>query len=160
VPIYRVNFGIQLRISHFRALWHLFWLCSLFQQALTKRNHKKDQIRIAIAQDPAFNFYYADNLDLLKDMGAELIPWSPIKDKSIPEDIHGLYFGGGFPEVFARHLTENLSARASVKAATLSSSCFLFTPAFWRTTPASREVFRLLLEPTCEILFWHHSSLN
>ena len=50
-------------------------------------------------------------------MGAELIPWSPIKDKSIPEDIHGLYFGGGFPEVFARQLTENLSARASVKAA-------------------------------------------
>jgi cobyrinic acid a,c-diamide synthase len=86
-------------------------------ETLTKRNHKKDQIRIAIAQDPAFNFYYADNLDLLKDMGAELIPWSPIKDKSIPEDIHGLYFGGGFPEVFARQLTENQSSRASVKAA-------------------------------------------
>ncbi|MFZ4729787.1 MAG: cobyrinate a,c-diamide synthase [Pseudanabaena sp.] len=71
-------------------------------------------IRIAIAQDRAFSFYYADNLDLFREMGAELIPWSPISDRTLPENIQGLYFGGGFPEVFANELSENKTARESV----------------------------------------------
>ncbi len=71
-------------------------------------------IRIAIAQDRAFSFYYADNLDLFREMGAELIPWSPISDHTLPENIQGLYFGGGFPEVFASELAENKTARESV----------------------------------------------
>ncbi len=79
-------------------------------------NRTNEKIRIAIAQDAAFNFYYADNLDILQDMGAKLIPWSPIKDQRLPEGIQGLYFGGGFPEVFAKELAANQSARASVKA--------------------------------------------
>ena len=74
-------------------------------------------LRIAIAQDRAFSFYYADNLDLFTEMGAELVPWSPISDNKLPENIHGLYFGGGFPEVFAAELTENKSARESVQTA-------------------------------------------
>jgi cobyrinic acid a,c-diamide synthase len=74
-------------------------------------------LRIAIAQDRAFSFYYADNLDLFAEMGAELVPWSPISDSKLPENIHGLYFGGGFPEVFAAELAENKSARESVQAA-------------------------------------------
>jgi cobyrinic acid a,c-diamide synthase len=74
-------------------------------------------LRIAIAKDRAFSFYYADNLDLFAEMGAELVPWSPISDRQLPENIHGLYFGGGFPEVFAAELAENKSARASVQAA-------------------------------------------
>jgi len=77
---------------------------------------KMDKVRIAIAQDSAFNFYYADNLDLLRSMGAELIPWSPIKDGMLPKDIQGLYFGGGFPEVFAAELAENQSMKDSIKA--------------------------------------------
>jgi len=71
-------------------------------------------LRIAIAQDRAFSFYYADNLDLFREMGAELIPWSPISDRALPENIQGLYFGGGFPEVFASELAENKTARESV----------------------------------------------
>ncbi|ELS33410.1 MULTISPECIES: cobyrinate a,c-diamide synthase [Pseudanabaena] len=71
-------------------------------------------LRIAIAQDKAFSFYYADNLDLFREMGAELVPWSPISDRTLPENIQGLYFGGGFPEVFAAELTENKTARESV----------------------------------------------
>ena len=68
-------------------------------------------------QDAAFNFYYADNLDLLRAAGADLIEWSPLNDEKLPSDIHGLYFGGGFPEVFGETLAANQSARQSVRAA-------------------------------------------
>jgi cobyrinic acid a,c-diamide synthase len=64
-------------------------------------------VRLAVARDRAFNFYYADNLDRLEQLGAELIPWSPIADRQLPSNIHGIYFGGGFPEVFAEELTAN-----------------------------------------------------
>jgi cobyrinic acid a,c-diamide synthase len=74
-------------------------------------------LRVAIAQDKAFSFYYADNLDLLENLGAELVPWSPLGDRTLPENIQGLYFGGGFPEVFAAQLADNRPARQAVKSA-------------------------------------------
>ncbi|MEO1431842.1 MAG: cobyrinate a,c-diamide synthase [Cyanobacteria bacterium J06632_19] len=76
--------------------------------------------KIAVAYDKAFNFYYQDNLDLLQDLGAELAFWSPLEDTELPKNIQGMYFGGGFPEVFAKELAENSSARDSVKAAIVS----------------------------------------
>ncbi|MBW4513711.1 MAG: cobyrinate a,c-diamide synthase [Timaviella obliquedivisa GSE-PSE-MK23-08B] len=77
----------------------------------------KSKIRLAIAQDSAFNFYYADNLEMLEHLGAELLTWSPLTDSHLPKGTQGLYFGGGFPEVFAAELVENQSARLAVKAA-------------------------------------------
>lgn len=87
------------------------------QQEQSKIQCLKSKIRLAIAQDEAFSFYYADNLDLLQHLGAELVSWSPMRDRTLPEKVQGLYFGGGFPEVFALALTENLPARQSVQGA-------------------------------------------
>ena len=73
----------------------------------TKRITTDKSLRIAIASDRAFNFYYQDNLDILRQLGAELVFWSPLSDLSIPSEVAGFYFGGGFPEIFARELAEN-----------------------------------------------------
>ncbi len=77
-------------------------------------------IKIAIARDRAFNFYYQDNLDLLQNLGAELVFWSPLEDAELPPDVQGMYFGGGFPEVYAERLAVNTSALQTVKTAILS----------------------------------------
>ena len=70
--------------------------------------------RIGIARDAAFCFYYQDNLDLLKQYGAELIEFSPISDSELPPDLNGLYLGGGYPELHAAALSANESMRRSI----------------------------------------------
>ncbi len=70
--------------------------------------------RIGIAQDNAFSFYYEENLRLLREAGAELVPFSPIEDKVLPEGISGLYFGGGYPELAAFDLAQNTKLRRAI----------------------------------------------
>jgi len=64
-------------------------------------------IRVGIARDRAFSFYYEDNLSLLREMGAEIVPFSPITDAALPMNLDALYFGGGYPELYAPHLSSN-----------------------------------------------------
>jgi cobyrinic acid a,c-diamide synthase len=64
-------------------------------------------IRLGVAFDDAFCFYYAENLELLEDAGCEIVPFSPLDERSVPRDVAGLYFGGGFSEVFAESLARN-----------------------------------------------------
>src|ERR671913_2632762 len=73
--------------------------------------------RIAVALDESFNFYYADNLVALKRSGAKLIFFSPVKDEKLPDDVHGLMLGGGFPEVLADKLEKNRSIVGSIRRA-------------------------------------------
>jgi len=72
-------------------------------------------LRIAVARDEAFCFYYEDNLDLLRDLGAEIVFFSPLHDEDIPKDISGIYLGGGYPELHAARLVENISLRVAIK---------------------------------------------
>ena len=69
---------------------------------------------IAVARDKAFCFYYEASLQVLRDLGAELIPFSPLKDVALPENIQGLYLGGGYPELYAETLSHNEAMRRSV----------------------------------------------
>ncbi len=73
--------------------------------------------RIAVALDESFNFYYTDNLVALKKSGAQLSFFSPTKDQMIPDGVHGLILGGGFPEVLADRLEKNRSMAKSIRKA-------------------------------------------
>ena len=73
-------------------------------------------MRLAVARDEAFSFYYVDSLEALEAAGAELIFFSPLRDDRLP-DCDGVYLGGGFPEMFAGRLEGNVSMRRSVAAA-------------------------------------------
>ena len=73
--------------------------------------------RLAVAQDEAFCFYYEDNLDELRRAGAEIVPFSPLKDERLPPDISGLYLGGGYPELYAAQLSANQGLLEALRAA-------------------------------------------
>lgn len=71
------------------------------------RKEGQKQLRIGIARDEAFCFYYKANLELLKEVGCELVSFSPLRDKKLPENISGLILGGGYPELYGKRLSEN-----------------------------------------------------
>lgn len=76
-----------------------------------------EKIRLAVAADDAFCFTYQDNLKLLETMGAELVFFSPLQDEKLPEAVDGMILSGGYPELHAKALSENVSMRTSVKTA-------------------------------------------
>lgn len=77
-----------------------------------EQGHK---INIAIARDEAFCFYYEDNIDMFKKMGAKITEFSPLYDTTIPKDIDAIYLGGGYPELYAHRLSENHEMLKSVR---------------------------------------------
>ncbi len=72
-------------------------------------------VKIAVARDKAFSFYYQDSLDLLHAWGAELATFSPLQDADLPEGTSGIYIGGGFPELYATSLRDNESMRRAIR---------------------------------------------
>lgn len=87
-----------------------------------------ERVRLGVAFDDAFCFYYAENLELLEDAGCEIVPFSPLDERSVPRDVAGLYFGGGFSEVFAGPLSQNRPfldslARAQAQGMPIYAEC-------------------------------------
>jgi cobyrinic acid a,c-diamide synthase len=73
------------------------------------------KVRIGLARDRAFCFYYPENLRLLEQAGAELVPFSPLSDAHLPDNVQGIYLGGGYPELYADKLAANRSMREELK---------------------------------------------
>ena len=77
----------------------------------------EEKIKLGYAKDKAFCFYYKDSLMALEKMGATLVPFSPLEDKELPSDIQGVYFGGGYPELYVAQLSANTTMLNSIREA-------------------------------------------
>jgi cobyrinic acid a,c-diamide synthase len=74
------------------------------------------RVRIGVARDKAFSFYYEDNFDLLREHGAEIVSFSPLAGTALPENLDGLYLGGGYPELHADALSRNVALCREIRA--------------------------------------------
>jgi cobyrinic acid a,c-diamide synthase len=81
--------------------------------AVTRREAR---ISLGIARDPAFCFYYQDNLDLLEAAGAKIVAFSPLTDSALPPGLDALYLGGGYPELYAEQLSSNRGFLSSLRS--------------------------------------------
>ncbi|MCR5421248.1 MAG: cobyrinate a,c-diamide synthase [Lachnospiraceae bacterium] len=81
------------------------------------KNQKGEKITVAIARDEAFSFYYDDNIRFIKQMGVNIVYFSPVRDERLPDDINGLILYGGYPEYYAEKLSKNTSMLRSVNEA-------------------------------------------
>ncbi len=84
-------------------------------QPAAESNVRQKSVRIAVARDEAFCFYYQDNLELLEQSGAQIVSFSPVTDEWLPQQIDGLYLGGGYPELYAEKLSSNAGLRRQIR---------------------------------------------
>ena len=98
---------------------NLLRLCESKIAATAPENGSKEarKIRVAVAYDKAFSFTYLESLETLRDFGAEIVPFSPLEDRALPEKIGGLYLPGGYPELYAKELSANRLMIKSIKTA-------------------------------------------
>lgn len=113
-------------------------------------------VRIGVAMDRAFCFYYEDNLDLLRGLGAEIVPFSPISDPALPEALDGLIFGGGYPELYVEQLSSNRSMCEQVKeviengmACLAECGGFMYLHRFMKTEEGKEYPMAGVIEGTC-----------
>jgi cobyrinic acid a,c-diamide synthase len=86
------------------------------EQAPVVTSASVDVVRVGVPSDHAFSFYYEDNLDLLREQGAEIVRFSPMNDASLPSGLDALYLGGGYPELHAKQLSGNRQMLEEVRA--------------------------------------------
>lgn len=86
------------------------------QTRVTRFFSDKSRVRIGLARDKAFSFYYEDNLDLLQEHGAECVFFSPLADLHLPPNLDALYLGGGYPELHAETLSRNMQMSAEIRS--------------------------------------------
>ncbi|CAA6679501.1 MULTISPECIES: cobyrinate a,c-diamide synthase [unclassified Lentimonas] len=126
--------------------------------AIPSQAQQPTRVRLGLARDEAFYFYYEDNLDLLRSEGAELIEFSPLHDAQLPDGLDGVYIGGGFPEEFAAQLAENHSMRESLsryaaEGGSIYAECGGFMYLCEEITFSDGRVFPMsgVLQATCQM---------
>ncbi|MEW6387645.1 MAG: cobyrinate a,c-diamide synthase [Thermodesulfobacteriota bacterium] len=95
------------------ALWQALPVLSLPEELPVEA--MPPTVRLGVARDRAFCFYYPENLELLARYGAEIVSFSPLEDGELPENLHGLYLGGGYPELYAEDLAANASFKQTLR---------------------------------------------
>lgn len=86
-----------------------------FELVSIQRTISEATMRLGVAYDPAFTFYYEDNLELLRDQNVEIVFFSPLKDRALPPMLDALYLGGGYPELYAETLSSNSEMLAAIR---------------------------------------------
>ena len=100
-----------MAISEFEPSW------MVDTKVLAPWKHNLTGLRLGVARDKAFRFYYADNLELLVESGVEIVEFSPLTSGYLPENLDALYLGGGYPEIFGRALEANARLRDEIRDA-------------------------------------------
>ncbi len=86
----------------------------IYYQSDLKNNANQKRLKMAVAMDKAFSFYYEDNFLTLNENHIDIVPFSPMADEQLPDHVSGLYIGGGYPELYAAELSQNTKLRAQI----------------------------------------------
>src|SRR5271168_4306624 len=113
-----INILTELAETHFDldAMFMLECGLELADGGHVARTEAGEKVRVGVAYDQAFSFYYEDNFDLLRKNGAEIVRFSPVNDTCLPHDLDALYLGGGYPELYAEQLSRNGQMLDEVRA--------------------------------------------